>query len=162
MIKLHDPRTFRTTKGVRFQDITVPGSNGIDLVEHTGPSVSPPDRDRQPTWYLHQHQIDNNRVIHGERLFELFNPNWHDKHWFVFLTPDSGALEIPVGCYHRSYSGNAGSLLLNHAIRDDEYDETTEFVPRLLPIVDQFPTYYHGINFYDVESFIENGVRTHA
>lgn len=162
MIKLTPERTFRKTPGVHFADIGVPGSNGIDLVEHTGPSVSPPDRDRQPTWYLHQHQIDNNRVIHGERLFELFNPNWHDKHWFVFLTPDSGALEIPVGCYHRSYSGNAGSLLLNHAIRDDEYDETTEFVPRLLPIVDQFPTYYHGINFYDVESFIENGVRTHA
>lgn len=157
MIKLHDPRTFRTTKGVRFQDITVPGSNGIDLVEHTGPSVSPPDRDRQPQWYVHQHQIDNNRVIHGQRLFELFNPRWNDKHWFVFLTEDSGALEIPVGCYHRSYSGTAGSLLLNHAIRDEGYDETTEFVPRLLPIVDQFPPHFYGIGFHDALQFIEEG-----
>ena len=157
MIKLTPERTFRKTPGVHFADIGVPGSNGIDLVEHTGPSVSPPDRDRKPTWYVHQHQVDNNRVIHGERLFELFNPNWNDKHWLVFLTPDAGALEIPVGCYHRSYSGKAGSLLLNHAIRDDEYDEKTEFVPRFLPIVDQFPPHFHGIGFYDAMQFIEEG-----
>ena len=67
------------------------------------------------------------------------------------------ALEIPVGCYHRSYSGKEGSLLLNHAIRDEEYDETSEFVPRLLPIVDQFPANYHGISFYNVENFIKHG-----
>ena len=63
MIKLTPERTFRRTVGVHFADIGVPGSNGIDLVEHTGPSVSPPDLDRQPQWYVHAHQIDNNRVI---------------------------------------------------------------------------------------------------
>ena len=157
MIKITPARHFRSTPGVTFDDLTVPGSNGLDLVSHDGPSVSPPDRDRQPQWYVHQHQIDNNRVIHGERLFELFNPKWNDKHWFVFLTEDSGALEIPVGCYHRSYSGTAGSLLLNHAIRDDEYDENTEFVPRFLPIVDQFPTHYYGITPTEVARFITTG-----
>lgn len=157
MIKLTPERTFRQTAGVHFADISVPGSNGIDLVEHTGPSVSPPDRGKEPQWYVHAHQVDNNRVIHGQRLFELFNPRWNDKHWFVFLTKNSGALEIPAGCYHRSYSGTAGSLLLNHAIRDDEYDETTEFVPRLLPIVSQFPTHYYGITAVEVECFIATG-----
>lgn len=158
MIKLTPARHFRSTAGVRFDDITVPGSNGIDLVEHTGPSVSPPDRDRQSTWYVHAHQVDNNRVIHGQRLFELFNPKWVDKHWFVLLDENSGALEIPVGCYHRSYSGTAGSLLLNHAIRDEGYDETTEFVPRFLPVVSQFPTNYYGITAAEVDQFILKGM----
>ena len=157
MIKLTPERTFRRTTGVHFADISVPGSNGIDLVEHSGPSVSPPDRDRLPQWYVHAHQIDNNRVIHGFRLFELFNPKWNDKHWFVFLTPESGALEIPAGCYHRSYSGKDGSLLINHAIRTEGYDQTTEFVPRLLPIVDQFPIHYYGVTAAEVEAFITKG-----
>jgi len=158
MIKLTKERTFRRTEGVHFADIGVPGSNGIDLVEHTGPSISPPDRNGEPTWYIHAEQVDNNRVIHGERLFELFNPRWTDKHWFVFLTEESGALEIPAGCYHRSYSGTAGSLLLNHAIRSEAYDESMEFHPRVLPIVKQFPTHYYGITAEQVEQFIANGM----
>lgn len=157
MIKVTPERTFRRTPGVHFADIGIPGSNGIDLVEHTGPSVSPPDRDDRPQWYVHQHQIDNNRVIHGQRLFELFNPNWVDKHWLVFLTEDSGALEIPTGCFHRSYSGKSGSLLLNHAIRDEHYDESKEFHPCHCPLADEHPVNYHGINFYDAMQFIENG-----
>jgi len=156
-IILTPERTFRRTPGVHFADIGVPGSNGIDLVEHSGPSVSPPDRDGRPTWYVHAHQVDNNRVIHGQRLFELFNPSWIDKHWLVFLTEDSGALQIPVGCFHRSYSGKDGSLLLNHAIRDDEYDESREFHPCHCPLADEHPVNYHGINFYDALQFIENG-----
>ena len=156
-IILTPERTFRRTPGVHFADIGVPGSNGIDLVEHSGPSVSPPDRDGRPTWYVHAHQVDNNRVIHGQRLFELFNPNWIDKHWLVFLTEDSGALQIPAGCFHRSYSGKDGSLLLNHAIRDDEYDESKEFHPCYCPLADEYPVNYHGINFYDALQFIETG-----
>lgn len=157
MIKLTPERTFRRTPGVHFADIGVPGSNGIDLVEHSGPSVSPPDRDGKPQWYVHQHQTDNNRVIQGYRLFELFNPRWVDKHWFVLLTPESGALEIPPGCLHRSYSGKDGSLLLNHAIRDDQYDENNEFHPVMTDQVGHYPTNYYGINFYDALQFIETG-----
>ena len=165
MIKITPARHFRSTPGVTFDDITVPGSNGLDLVIHDGPSVSPPDRyDLStpparifPQWYVHTHQVDHNRVVQGSRLFELFNPAWHDKHWLVFLTPETGALEIPAGCYHRSYSGKEGSVLINHAIRDDEYDEATEFVPCFLSLVDQFPTNYHGINFYDAQDYIEDG-----
>ena len=66
-------------------------------------------------------------MIKGYRLFELFNIRWKDPHWFVFLSPASGALEIPPGCLHRSYSGVEGSLLLNHAVRDELYDEEKEF-----------------------------------
>jgi len=150
-------RTFRRTPGVHFADIGVPGSNGIDLVEHSGPSVSPPDVAGRPSWYVHQHQVDNNRVIHGQRLFELFNPKWVDKHWFVFLTEDSGALRIPVGCFHRSYSGKSGSLLLNHAIRDEGYDESTEFVPCHCPLADEYAPVYHSISSRDAANFIEHG-----
>lgn len=152
-----EARHFRATPGVKFDDVTVPGSNGLDLVEHTGPSVSPPDRDNRPQWYVHLHQVDNNRVIHGHRLFELFNPRWVDKHWFVFLTEESGALRIPAGCFHRSYSGKSGSLLLNHAIRDDEYDETKEFHPCHCPMADEVDPIYHGISFRNAENFIRNG-----
>ncbi len=151
-------RTFRRTPGVHFADIGVPGSNGIDLVEHTGPSVSPPDSRGQRSWYVHKNQVDNNRVIHGQRLFELFNPKWVDKHWFVFLDEDAGALQIPVGCFHRSYSGKDGSLLLNHAIRDEGYDENTEFIPCHCPVADDFPPIYHGISAWGVTRFLLHGV----
>ena len=161
MIKLTPERTFRRTPGVHFADIGVPGSIGIDLVEHSGPSVSPPDIAGKPNWYIHQNQVDNNRVIHGYRLFELFNPKWVDKHWLVFLTPDSGALEIPTGCYHRSYSGVEGSLLLNHAIRGEGYDESREFIPVECPEADDHPPNYYGINFYDALEFIETGKYQH-
>ena len=82
---------------------------------------------------------------------------WVDKHWLVLLTPESGALEIPPGCLHRSYSGKEGSLLLNHAIRDDQYDENNEFHPVMTDVVGHYPTNYYGINFYDALNFIETG-----
>lgn len=157
MIRFTEARHFRSTPGVRFDDLTVGGSNGLDLVEHSGPSVSPPDSDGRRCWYVHQHQTDNNRVIHGERLFELFNPNWVDKHWFVYLDDTAGALWIPPGTFHRSYSGKGGSLLLNHAIRDDEYDETKEFNPCHCPLADNYPPHYHGISPWGVTTFINHG-----
>jgi hypothetical protein len=158
MIKLHDPRTFRTTKGVRFQDISIPDSNGVDLVEHTGRSVSPPDGlFGLKQWYAHRHQTDYNRVIKGYRLFELFNIRWKDPHWFVFLSPASGALEIPPGCLHRSYSGVEGSLLLNHAVRDELYDEEKEFFPTYAPLASLVEACYHDCSPSFVDDFIKYG-----
>lgn len=157
MIKLTPERTFRRTPGVHFADIGVPGSNGIDLVEHSGPSVSPPDLNGKPQWYVHAHQADNNRVIQGFRLFELFYESWVDPHWFVFLTPESGALWIPPGCLHRSYSGKHGSLLLNHAIRDEHYDEKEEFHPVQTDAIDRYPASYYGCTPAEVQRFIQNG-----
>jgi len=158
MIKLHDPRTFRNTPSVRFQDIGVPGSNGIDLVEHTGQSVSPPNKLGAKQWYMHRHQTDNNRCIRGRRLFELFYAGWEDPHWFVMLDKDSGALEIPPGCYHRSYSGHGGSLLLNHAIRDEQYDESQEFFPVMIYGHLIHAPKYHGCTGQQAKKFIEFGI----
>lgn len=157
MIKFTPERTFRRTPGVHFADIGVPGSNGTDLVEHSGPSVSPPDVNGKPQWYIHSHQCDNNRVIKGYRLFELYNPAWVDRHWYVLLDEDSGALEIPPGTYHRSYSGVDGSLLLNHAIRDEQYNEETEFIAVHFPEAWEHPPVYHGISPWGVTTFINYG-----
>ena len=40
-----------------------------------------------------------------------------------------GALQIPIGTYHRSESGKAGSIVLNQATRDNAFDQTKEFSP---------------------------------
>ena len=157
MIKLHLERTFRQTLGVHFADISVPGSNGLDLVEHSGPSVSPPNKYGAKQWYVHSHQDDNNRCIRGWRLFELFCPFWDSPHWFVMLDEESGALNIPAGCYHRSYSGQGGSLLLNHAVRDEHYDEANEFFPRIICGHLFYSPKYYNCTPEQVESFIRTG-----
>ena len=41
----------------------------------------------------------------------------------------SGALVVPIGTYHRSTSGNEGSIVINQAIRDDQFNPDTEFIP---------------------------------
>ena len=153
-----EERTFRQTPGVHFGDVSVEGSNGLDLVEHFGRSISPPDKDEKHQWYIHYHQTDNNRVIRGQRLFELFNPSWINKHWFVYLEEGVGALQIPPGTFHRSYSGIEGSLLLNHAVRDEEYDEAKEFIPCFCSEAYEHPPFYHGISPWGVTTFINHGV----
>ena len=40
-----------------------------------------------------------------------------------------GALQIPIGTFHRSVSAEAGSLVLNQSFRDEAFDYATEFVP---------------------------------
>ena len=40
-----------------------------------------------------------------------------------------GALQIPIGTYHRSESGEVGSIILNQATRDHAFDQTKEFLP---------------------------------
>ena len=51
------------------------------------------------------------------------------QHYMVLLDDNIGALEILPGVYHRSVSCEEGSILLNHAVRDEFYDETLEFNP---------------------------------
>ena len=43
-----------------------------------------------------------------------------------------GALEIPVGTYHRSISGKEGSIVLNQSTRDKFFDPAKEFIPQKL------------------------------
>ena len=157
-ITMHAPRIFRETPSVKFHDVSVEGSNGIDLVEHAGKAISPPNtRYGLKQWYYHKHQTDNNRVIKGQRLFELFYPGWQEPHWYVFLDESSGALEIPPRCYHRSTSCASGSILLNHAVRDADYDERKEFNPQVVWAAALVRPQYHGILPHEADHFIHTG-----
>ena len=128
-VKLHTARIFRETPAVYFADAWIPGQNGLDVVTHYGPAVSPPyDVTGYKQFYVHYHQTDLNRVVFGERVFELVFPG--GGHYLVHLDNGSGALEIPSGVYHRSVSCPTSSVLINQAIRDDQYDELNEFRPR--------------------------------
>ncbi len=123
-------RVFRETQSVIFYDISVEGSNASDLVVHEGPAISPPDDIvGAKQFYIHYHQVDHNRVLQGIRTFELVNPEWRYPYHIVHLNRSSGALVIPKRTYHRSWSGEEGSIVINQAIRDDEFDDKTEFIP---------------------------------
>ena len=123
-------RVFRETDAVVFYDISVENSNAQDLVIHTGPAISPPDDIvGAKQFYIHCHQIDHNRVLSGIRTFELINPEWRYPYHIVHLNRSSGALMIPKLTYHRSYSGEEGSIVINQAIRDNDFDANTEFIP---------------------------------
>jgi len=129
-IKFHLHKVFRETEDVTFYDISVPESNASDLVVHETAAVSPPnDKNDNKQFYIHYHQIDNNRVISGERTFELLNFNWDRPYQIVNLKRKSGALVIPKGTYHRSVSGINGSIVINQAIRDELFNADMEFKP---------------------------------
>ena len=128
-VKLHRARIFRETPSVYFADAWIPDQNGLDVVTHYCPAISPPYAvTGHKQFYVHTHQTDFNRVVFGERVFELVFPS--GGHYLVHLDNDSGALEIPPGVYHRSVSCSTGSVLLNQAVRDRLYDESNEFHPR--------------------------------
>ena len=97
---------FRETDGVIFYDISVEESNASDLVVHEGPAQSPPpDCVGGKQFYIHSFQDDYNRDVH------------------------SGALIIPRGTFHRSQSGEHGSIVVNQAKRYDGFDASAEFYP---------------------------------
>ncbi len=120
---------FRETPQVKFFDAGVKGSNGSDVVIHHGAAISPPDDDEFEQYYVHHHQIDHNLVLQGSRTFTLLNPEWDEPHHVIYLNQKMGALEIPIGIYHQSVSGPEGSMVLNQAVRDSDFDPNKEFVP---------------------------------
>ena len=121
---------FRETSDVIFYDISVDESNASDLVVHTGRAVSPPnDNVGAKQFYIHSFQDDNNRVVSGERTFELVNYNWKYPYHIVHLNRASGALVIPRGTFHRSVSGENGSIVINQAKRYEGFDASTDFIP---------------------------------
>ena len=106
-------RVFRETDDVVFYDITVEESNASDLVVHEGAATSPPDDFiGAKQFYIHSFQDDYNRVVSGERTFELVNYSWKCPYHIVNLNRSSGALFIPRGTYHRSVSGEGGSIVI--------------------------------------------------
>ena len=129
-VQFRKHRVFRETPDVVFYDISVDDSNASDLVVHEGAAISPPDDViGAKQFYIHYHQIDHNRVLSGERVFELVNPEWKFPYHIVHLNRSSGALVVPIGTYHRSVSGEDGSIVINQAIRDFEFDSSKEFIP---------------------------------
>ncbi len=123
-------RVFRETDDVIFYDITVEESNASDLVVHDGPAVSPPpDCVGSKQFYIHSFQDDYNRVVSGERTFELVNYSWKCPYHIIHLNRQSGALFIPRGTFHRSVSGENGSIVINQAKRYDGFDPSAEFYP---------------------------------
>ena len=123
---------FRETPKVTFFDAGIDSSNGSDVVIHSGEAISPPDDLKDEQYYVHNHQIDHNLVITGERTFILINPCWDEPHHVIYLNRSMGAIEIPIGTYHRSISGEEGSIVLNQPIRDKLFDSAKEFVPKRL------------------------------
>ena len=129
-INLHKHKIFRKTKDVLFFDITMPKSNASDLVIHDSSAVSPPDDNLgNKQFYIHYHQVDNNRVVHGSRTFELINFDWDRPYQIVKLDRNSGALKIPKKTYHRSVSCDDGSIVINQSERDDLFQAKKEFKP---------------------------------
>ena len=129
-IHIHKQKVFRETENVLFYDITIKNSNASDLVIHDSAAVSPPDDDLgNKQFYVHYHQIDNNRVVHGSRTFELINFDWDRPYQIIKLTRNSGALRIPKGTFHRSISSDIGSVVINQSERDDLFQTKKEFQP---------------------------------
>ena len=120
---------FRETPEVTFLDASVEGSNGSDVVIHRGGATSPPDSNGFEQYYVHHHQTDNNLVLEGDRTFTLLNPLWDEPHHIIYLNRAMGALQIPIGTYHRSISKKEGSIVLNQAIRDEKFNPKNEFTP---------------------------------
>ena len=123
-------RVFKETDSVIFYDITVEESNASDLVVHEGAAVSPPDDFAgAKQFYIHSFQDDYNRVVSGTRTFELINLQWKCPYHIVRLDRSHGALFIPRGTFHRSVSGEEGSIVINQAHRYDGFDASAEFYP---------------------------------
>ena len=126
--KIH--RVFRETEDVIFYDISVEESNASDLVVHSGPALSPPnDSVGAKQFYIHSFQDDYNRVVSGERTFELVNYDWRYPYHIVNLNVHNGALLIPRGTFHRSQSGKDGSIVINQAKRYEGFNPDAEFYP---------------------------------
>ena len=123
-------RVFRETPDVIFYDISVEESNASALVIHDGPATSPPDdMVGAKQFYIHKYQDDYNRVVSGERQFELVNFDWKYPYHIVHLNRASGALMIPKMTYHRSKSGESGSIVINQSQRYEGFNSESEFVP---------------------------------
>ncbi len=122
-------KVFRETPQVKFFDAGVKDSNGSDVVIHHGAAISPPNDNEFEQYYVHRHQTDHNLVLEGKRTFTLLNPDWEEPHHVIYLNQEMGALQIPPGTYHQSVSGLEGSMVLNQALRDSDFDPSKEFIP---------------------------------
>ena len=99
-INFNRHRVFRETDSVIFYDISVEESNASDLVVHTGPAISPPpDCVGGKQFYIHSFQDDCNRVVQGERMFELVNREWKNQYHIVHLNLSLIHISAPTRPY---------------------------------------------------------------
>lgn len=140
MFELLPFQRFRDTPRVKFFDITVQSSNVRDLVLHEGPAVSP-NNTSEGAWqfYLHPHQEDNLLAVSGGRTFHLVNFAWQYPFHEVRLQANRHILRIPPGTFHRSVSDQAGSLVINQAVRAAQASVQSEF--RVYSSSDVLPLY---------------------
>ena len=59
----------------------------------------------------------------------MINFGWDRPYRIIKLNRDSGALKIPLNTYHRSVSGEEGSIVINQAQRDALFEINKEFSP---------------------------------
>ena len=59
----------------------------------------------------------------------MVNTTWKYPYHIVRLDVHSGALIIPRGTFHRSQSGENGSIVINQAKRYEGFDASAEFYP---------------------------------
>ena len=59
----------------------------------------------------------------------MINFGWARPYRIIKLNRDSGALKIPLNTYHRSVSGEEGSIVINQAQRDALFEINKEFSP---------------------------------
>ena len=139
-------RKLRRTSGVKFDEIVpsdIPKIHGIDKVVHGPNSISPgPIEDSTPPvkrpWYVHRGQDDNLLVLQGTRYIDIYNPKSRESASFI-VTPekiykneklyyDGPAMVVwPAGIYHRIISGQEGSVSINFATRNNNFDLKDNF-----------------------------------
>ena len=146
MYRLIPLRTLRQTAGVMFHEMAksdIPKISGIDRVIHGPNSISPaPITDsvipvKRP-WYMHTAQSDHLLVLQGTRYVDIFDPKTLTKASFI-VTPDkiykndklyfdgSAMVVWPAGIFHRIISGSEGSISVNLAVRDKNFDIKDNF-----------------------------------
>ncbi|MEO0540114.1 MAG: redox protein [Cyanobacteria bacterium P01_A01_bin.105] len=153
MFELLHFHKFRDTPSVQFFDITIPSSNVRDLVQHSGPAISPNNaKDQSWQFYLHPHQEDNLLALSGGRTFHLVNFAWAHPYHVVRLDANQHILRIPPGTFHRSESDPKGSLVINQAVRTQLATVQSEFrlyssskIPKLRRLLaSSLRPQYHG------------------
>ena len=128
LLQLIPVRVFRETPKAWFFDAGVNESNSVDVFIHYKNAIFPTNDANFEQYYIHR-QIDRNLVIEGSQKFTLINPKLNEPHLVIFFKRAMGALQIPIGTYHRSESWKEGSIGLSQATRDNTFNQTKEFSP---------------------------------
>lgn len=142
MYRLIPLRQLRRTAGVIFDEVVpsdIPLISGIDRVIHKANGISPgPCEGVKRPWYMHTGQDDNLLVLQGERFIDIYCPNQKKLASFI-VTPDKvykndklycnqpAMVVWPAGIFHRIISGSEGSISVNFATRNADFNLEDNF-----------------------------------